>query len=166
MNDQTSTAAPCHPRTVRVAELQRLAGTSLGPTDWLHVSQERISAFADATDDHQWIHIDPVRAAKEGPGGTTIAHGFLTLSLISALFERLLVIEDAEMIFNYGAGRVRFPAPVPAGSSVRAWDDIGTIQEKAGGCLLITHVVTLERDAGEKPACVAEILTMVVPPSS
>ena len=130
---------------------------SLGPTGWLEISQERIDAFADATDDHQWIHVDPARAA-EGPFGTTIAHGYLTLSLCTPLVAELLSgFGGSAMGINYGTNKVRFPAPVPAGSRVRARATVASVDEVPGGEQFVV-VVTVERDGGEKPVCVAEIV--------
>ena len=134
-----------------------MIGKELGPTEWLEVSQERIDAFAHATDDLQWIHVDPVRAA-EGPFGTTIAHGYLTLSLCAPLLSQALAgLTDSSMSINYGTNKVRFPAPVPAGSRVRARATVASVDDVPGGEQAVI-VTTVEREGGEKPVCVAEIV--------
>ena len=114
-------------------EIKALAGRDLGPGEWLEITQERVNAFADATDDHQWIHVDPERA-KDGPFGTTIAHGYLTLSLIIPLFSRLLEIKGVRMSINYGLDRVRFPSPVKVGSRIRLAGKVvsGTVSATCG----------------------------------
>lgn len=137
-------------------DLQSLVGEEVGVGDWLTVGQDRIDAFADATEDHQWIHVDPERAAQ-GPFGTTIAHGFLTLSLIAGIAPRLNV-EGVKMGINYGLDRVRFISPVPSGSRIRARSTVLEVGEVAGGLQVKTQV-TVEIEGGEKPACVAETLT-------
>ncbi len=134
-----------------------MIGKELEPTGWLDVSQERIDTFAQATGDHQWIHVDPVRAA-EGPFGTTIAHGYLTLSLCAPLLaEALAGLTDSSLSINYGVNRVRFPAPVPAGSRIRARVTVASIDEVPGGEQAVL-VTTVEREGSEKPVCVAEIV--------
>jgi acyl dehydratase len=140
---------------VRIDDLK--AGLELGPSEWTEVAQERVNLFADATGDHQWIHVDPERAAA-GPFGGTIAHGFLTLSLLPQWTFALMHVEDASAAINYGLNRVRFPAPVPVGSRVRASYRIADVAEVEGG-VQITTVATVEREGGEKPVCVAETLT-------
>ncbi|MFV2020130.1 MaoC family dehydratase [Micromonospora sp. LOL_023] len=142
-----------------VDELRRAVGGSLGPGDWIGVGQDRIDRFADATDDHQWIHLDPRRAADSGFGGT-IAHGFLTLSLLPALVAGRVAVSGARMSVNYGLDKVRFPAPVPAGARLRAVVDILDVSDVAGG-VQVRYRVTVERDGGNKPVCVAEALTRV-----
>jgi acyl dehydratase len=138
-------------------ELRAAAGTEVGCGDWVEVSQERIDRFADATGDHQWIHVDPERAAV-GPFGGTIAHGFLTLSLIPALTAGLTAVDGATMGVNYGLNRVRFPAPVPTGSRVRGRVELLSVDDVPGGVQLISRV-TVERAGGDKPACVAETVS-------
>jgi acyl dehydratase len=136
---------------------QDLIGQELGPTDWFEVSQERIDLFARATDDSQWIHVDPERAA-DGPFGTTIAHGFLTLSLcIPLLADALAGMPASSMSINYGVNKVRFPAPVPAGSRIRARVTVASVDEIPGGEQAVL-VTTVEREGGEKPVCVAELV--------
>ncbi|MFE7576560.1 MaoC family dehydratase [Streptomyces sp. NPDC057521] len=135
-------------------ELRDGVGEQLGYSDWLEVDQKRIDLFADATGDHQWIHVDPEKAAA-GPFGKTIAHGYLTLSLLPVLVPQVMTVEGAKMGINYGTNKVRFPSPVPVGSRVRATAVLKSVEE-AGGGVQITAVVTVEREDGDKPACVAE----------
>ncbi|MBB1244014.1 MaoC family dehydratase [Streptomyces durbertensis] len=135
------------------AALRAAIGTELGPGDWLEVEQERIDGFAEATEDHQWIHTDPERAA-EGPFGSTVAHGYLTLSLLPALTSRVLRVEGVRMGVNYGLNKVRFPAPVPVGSRLRARVLVADVEEVGGGVQL-TATVTVEREGGDRPVCVA-----------
>jgi acyl dehydratase len=137
--------------------LKALVGTELGRSRWFEVGQDRIATFADATDDHQWIHIDPDRAARESPYRTTVAHGFLTLSLLPSMLADVLVMVDAKLVVNYGLNKVRFPAPVPAGSRVRGAIVLAALDEEAGSSQL-TLAVTVEREGGTKPVCVAEFL--------
>ncbi|MFE1790302.1 MaoC family dehydratase [Streptomyces sp. NPDC059525] len=138
-------------------ELRAAIGEPLGPSGWLEVDQKRIDLFADATGDHQWIHVDPERAAA-GPFGTTIAHGYLTLSLLPSLVPQIMRVEGMRMGINYGLGRVRFPATVPVGSRLRATAVITEVTE-AGGGVQVAATVTVEREGGEKPVCVAESLS-------
>ena len=137
--------------------LRALVGTELGRSRWFAIGQDRIATFADATDDHQWIHLDPDRAARESPFGGTVAHGFLTLSLLPSMLSDVLVMVDAKLVVNYGLNKVRFPAPVPAGSRVRAAIVLAALEEEAGSTQL-TLDVTVEREGGTKPVCVAEFL--------
>ena len=136
-------------------ELQGRAGSEIGVSDWLAIDQERIDAFADATNDHQWIHVDRERAAA-GPFGAPIAHGFLTLSLIPDLAPAV-VVPGVKMAINYGLDRVRFISPVVAGTRVRARTKLLSAHEVAGG-IQVKSEVTIEIEGGEKPACVAETL--------
>jgi acyl dehydratase len=138
----------------RLADLQALVGQEIGVSDWVTVDQARIDLFARATGDHQWIHVDPVRAAQ-GPFGTTIAHGFLTLSLLPQMAEGAIAYDDVKMSVNYGLNRVRFPAPVPAGSRLRGHFRLLGYEPLDGGAQL-TVEVTMEIEGGAKPACVAE----------
>ncbi|OPF70510.1 dehydratase [Streptomyces antioxidans] len=135
-------------------ELRSAVGEELGPSDWLEIDQKRVDLFADATGDHQWIHVDPERAAG-GPFGTTIAHGYLTLSLLPSFTPQLLQVEGVRMGINYGVNKVRFPSPVPVGSRLRATARIVEAAEVKDG-LQLTLTVTLEREGGDKPVCVAE----------
>jgi acyl dehydratase len=137
--------------------LRALVGTELGRSRWFDIDQDRIATFADATDDHQWIHMDPERCARESPFGTTVAHGFLTLSLLPSMLADVLAMVDAKLVVNYGLNRVRFPSPVPAGSRVRAAIVLAALEEQAGAVQL-TLDVTVEREGGTKPVCVAEFL--------
>ena len=141
-------------RPESVADLRELLGRELGPTDWWEVTQERIDAFADATGDHQWIHVDPARAA-DSPLGTTIAHGLLTLSLGPKFMEELMAFDGFAHSLNYGYAKVRFPAPVPVGSRVRMRATITDVADVSGGAQVTTTQV-IEREGSEKPVCVAE----------
>jgi acyl dehydratase len=133
------------------------AGQEWGRSDWLQVTQDRINQFADATGDHQWIHVDPERA-KAGPFGATIAHGFLTLSLIPALAGTLVKVEGIRMGINYGLNKVRFPSPVRVGSRVRAVSKNVSVEDVDGGVQVVNQV-TIEIEGQEKPACVAETVS-------
>ena len=135
---------------------RELRGKELGPTGWLELTQERIDAFAAATGDAQWIHVDPERAAA-GPFGATVAHGFLTLALCPVLLAEVLDPPGLEVTVNYGLERVRFPAPVPAGSRVRGRLAVTSAQDVAGGVHLVL-AATVEREGGEKPVCVADLV--------
>jgi acyl dehydratase len=137
-------------------DLQALVGQIVGVSEWITVDQRRIDLFADATGDHQWIHLDAERAAK-GPFGTTIAHGFLTLSLLPEMAASAFQVSDTRMGVNYGLGKVRFPAPVPSGSRLRGHFKLAKYEEIEGGAQLTTEV-TMEREGSEKPVCVAESL--------
>ena len=160
MSDTTHTSpvhndGPVH--YASLASLQDLVGQPLGSSPWVTVDQRRIDLFAEATGDHQWIHLDAERAAA-GPFGTTIAHGFLTLSLLPELAAKAMVIDDVKMGVNYGLNRVRFTAPVPSGSRVRGPLRLKAYQPIEGGAML-TMEVTIEREGSSKPACVAETLS-------
>ena len=135
-------------------ELGKAVGEQLGYSDWHTVTQDQINAFADATGDHQWIHID-LEAAATGPFGTTIAHGFLTLSLIPMLAVQVSRVNGIRMGVNYGLNKVRFPAPVPVGSKLRAGVKVLSFGEIPGGAQAVNEV-TIEREGGDKPCCVAE----------
>jgi acyl dehydratase len=139
---------------VTIGEL--VTGTRFGPGAWLTIDQERVDAFADSAGDLQWIHTDPVRAA-EGPFGTTVAHGFLTLSLLSPLFAELVAVEDVTLTINYGLDRVRFPAPVPVGSRIRATFEVESVREVEGG-VQAEFASRIEREGSEKPVCVATMI--------
>ena len=139
-----------------LADLQALVGEELGVSDWLTVDQRRIDLFAEATGDYQWIHLDAERAAN-GPFGTTIAHGFLTLSLLPEMSASAFTVLDTRMGVNYGLGKVRFPAPVPAGSRLRGRFRLAKYEPLDGGAQL-TVEVTMEREGTDKPVCVAESL--------
>lgn len=139
---------------VELADLGGLVGREVATSDWLVVTQDRINAFADATGDHQWIHVDTERAA-EAPFGATIAHGFLTLSLLSTLMRDAVSVDGPSMTLNYGLNRVRFVSPVPSGSRIRARIALAGI-DKMGDSIQATWSVTVEREGGVKPAAVAE----------
>ena len=140
-----------------IEELRAGVGTQLGYSDWLEITQERIDQFADATGDHQWIHVDPERA-RQGPFGTTIAHGYLTLSITNRWLGGMLRVPTATMGVNYGANKVRFPAPVPVGSRIRMGVEILAVDEVAGGAQVTTRN-TVEVEGGAKPACVVEAIS-------
>lgn len=142
----------------RLTDLQGLVGQSLGTSDWVQIDQERIDRFAEATGDHQWIHVDPARA-RQGPYGTTVAHGFLTLSLLPLFFESAFVIRDVSMGINYGLNRVRFPAPVPVDSRLRAHFMLLAYEPLEPAGAQLTVQVTVEREGSDKPVCVAESVT-------
>ena len=135
-------------------ELKSLVGEPVGSSDWIVVDQQRIDRFAEATGDRQWIHVDPVQAAA-GPFGTTIAHGFLTLSLLPEMGDAAFKIADVRMGVNYGLNKVRFPAPVPVNSRLRGHFKLLAFEPLPGGAQLVVEV-TMEREGGDKPVCVAE----------
>jgi acyl dehydratase len=141
--------------TTTLAELPGLVGTELGTSDWYEVTQEAVNKFADATGDHQWIHIDVERATAESPFGGPIAHGYLTLSLIIPMYSEVLVVSDAKMGVNYGLNKVRFPAPVPVGAKVRLTATLKDVEEVAGG-LQVTIAGIIETEGSSKPVCIAE----------
>ena len=143
-----------------MSALRDLVGVELGPSGWIDVTQERIDAFAAATGDPQWIHVDLERAAA-GPFGTTIAHGFLTLSLCVPLMSKTLALTGYRMGINYGVNKVRFPAPLPSGSRLRARFTVQSVDEVAGGEQGVV-LATLEREGGDKPVCVAELVLRMV----
>jgi acyl dehydratase len=146
-------------KTFRSADdVRNAVGEHLGYSDWHTVDQQRIDRFADATGDHQWIHVDPERAARESPFGTTVAHGYLTLSLIPWLMAEVVAYEGVRMGVNYGCNKVRFPAPVRVDSRVRAGAELVSVEEAAGGLQLVNRV-TIEVEGAEKPSCVAETVS-------
>jgi acyl dehydratase len=142
-------------------EFEKEVGTTLGHSEWLEITQERIDAFADATDDHQWIHTDPERAAG-GPFGGTIAHGYLTLALLPRFMFDVFTIERLSMAVNYGLDRVRFPAPVPVGSRIRGSIDFVEYREAKMGNL-VTLRFTVEIEGTDRAACIADSLGLMVP---
>lgn len=135
-------------------DLHKLVEVELPPTDWVTIEQNRINQFADATGDHQWIHVDPQRAAT-GPYGKPIAHGYLSLSLLGPLFANVLEVSEASMVVNYGLEKVRFPAPLPVDSKVRLTSKIISSVEVTGGVQIVVRA-TLETEGGSKPICVAD----------
>jgi len=138
--------------------LKALVGHDLGHSDWHEITQERVDAFADATDDHQWIHVD-VERAKAGPFGGTIAHGYLTLSLAPSLIREVLQVDGVRMGVNYGLNKLRFPAPVPVGSKLRVGVRLAAVDDVGGGGVQVTIDATFEVEGQEKPVCVAQILS-------
>ena len=139
-------------------ELKSLVGTEVAVSAWVEITQDRVNRFADATGDHQWIHLDVERARRESPYGGTIAHGFLTLSLLPMFLEQALHMRDVKMGVNYGLNKVRFPAPVPVGSRLRARILVLSVEDISGGAQVVWRV-TVEREGGDKPVCVAESIT-------
>jgi len=138
---------------------EKAVGTHLGYSDWRTITQEQVDLFADATDDHQWIHTDPERA-KSGPFGAPIAHGFLTLSLIPAFLQGIYRVDGLKMIVNYGSNKVRFPRPVPVGSRIRAGAELVGFEHVPHG-VQSTVKLTVQVDGSDKPACVAELLSLL-----
>jgi acyl dehydratase len=141
--------------TTTLAELPSLTGTVLGSSEWFEITQDRVNTFADATDDHQWIHVDVDRATRESPYGGPVAHGFLTLSLFVPMWAQVLLVTDSTMGVNYGLNKVRFPAPVPVGSKVRLTATLVEVEE-VKGALQLTVGGVIEREGGDKPVCVLE----------
>jgi acyl dehydratase len=146
------------PMTVDGAEgAKSLVGKELGPSEWVEITQDMVNLFAEATGDHQWIHVDPERAKKESPFGGPVAHGYLTLSLWPRLAPQLMKITGFSMGVNYGTEKVRFPAPVPIGSKLRVKAVVDSVTDVAGG-IQLQYTATFEVDGGTKPACVAVIV--------
>jgi acyl dehydratase len=143
--------------------LRALLGREIGPSEWRQVTQEDIDAFADLSGDHQWIHVDVERARNESPFGTTIAHGNLTLSLIDGMRGELIASSGFSLGVNYGWNRVRFPAPVPAGSRVRTRAEVVEVEEVGGGWWQVVTRFTVEVEGSEKPACVADSVGRALP---
>jgi acyl dehydratase len=148
--------------TLDVRTLRDRVGEEIAVSDWLQISQARIDQFAEATGDHQWIHVDADRAAAESPFKSTIAHGFLTLSLVSTLMRDAVQFTGLRMAINYGLNKVRFVSPVPSGSRVRARVVPAAVADVEGG-VQVTWLATVEREDGDKPACVAEWLVRYYP---
>ena len=146
---------------VTFEQLTEQVGAKLGPTEWMTIDQARIDLFADATDDHQWIHVD-AKAAADGPFGATIAHGYLTLSLVNRFMPDLLTVTDTSMGVNYGCDRVRFPSPVKVGSRIRGRGEVISV-EPAGQGLQILVRVTVEIEGRDRPACVVDTLSRFYP---
>lgn len=142
----------------RLADLKSMIGQELAVSNWFAVTQQRIDQFAQATGDHQWIHVDPDRAAT-GPFGKTIAHGFLTLSMLPLFIQDALRFDDVRMSVNYGLNRVRFTSPVPVDSELRARFRLLSVEDVAGSGMQVTVEVTIERQGSDKPVCVAEAIT-------
>ena len=140
-------------------DFKALVGKEVGVSRWLEVTQERVNRFAEATDDHQWIHTDPVRAKTESPYGGTIAHGYLTISLTPSLISEIAEVKNLKMGVNYGLDKLRFPAPVPVGSRVRVRLTLKKVRE-IGGAIQTTQEVVVEVEGQQKPACVAQTLSL------
>jgi len=151
-------------RTVAFDDLPGLAGEDLGVSAWHEVTQEQVQLFADATGDHQWIHVD-VERARGGPFGAPIAHGFLTLSLYPVLIDEIVAIEGCGLIVNYGLNKVRFPAPVPVGSMLRLQLTLTAAEGRPDGSVEAIFALTFEVQGGSKPVCVAESVLRYLPPS-
>ena len=141
-----------------LAELKALVGQEVAVSDWVEISQERVNQFAEATGDHQWIHLDVERCKRESPFGGPIAHGYLTLSLLPMLMQSSVRMTDVRMGVNYGLNKVRFPAPVPVGSRVRSRTTVVSVEDIEGGAQ-VTWLVTIEREGSDKPVCVAESIS-------
>ena len=139
-------------------ELKAAVGTEVGVSDWIEVTQDRINRFAEATGDEQWIHVDTERAARESPGGTTIAHGLLSLSLIPMFIRGIIGVKGLKNTLNYGANRIRYLTPVPAGSRLRARITVMEAEDVPPDALRVTYKVTIELEGGKRPACVAEVI--------
>lgn len=144
-----------------IDEVEKAVGEQIGRSDWLGIGQDRVNLFAEATGDHQWIHVDPERA-KDGPYGTTIAHGYLTLSLLPVLGASIFSLEGVKMKVNYGSNKVRFPAPVPVGSRIRAAAEFKSLERTTKGANLVVGY-TVEIEGSERPALVAETVVVLVP---
>jgi acyl dehydratase len=138
-----------------IDEIKAQAGADLGHSRWLEITQDRVNTFADATDDHQWIHTD-VEKAKDGPFGGTIAHGYLTVSLLIPLWTELLDVQGVKMAVNYGLNKVRFPLPVPVGAKIRAHGMVASVEEVKGNGVEVVVDLTVEVDGKDRPACVAQ----------
>jgi acyl dehydratase len=144
------------------ADLKSAEGQHLGYSDWLEIDQARIDKFADATGDHQWIHVDPERA-KDGPFGACIAHGYLTLSLVNMFLPQIVVVQGISMGVNYGADKLRFPAPVPVGSRVRGGGELVKVEEVKNGGVQATVRITVEIEGNDRPACVVDTISRFYP---
>jgi acyl dehydratase len=142
-------------------ELAAAKGETIGQSDWVTITQKEVNLFADATSDHQWIHVDPERAAK-GPFGTTIAHGFMTLSLLPRLMHDIYEVKGIKLAVNYGLNKVRFPAPVPVGSKIRAQSSLVDVDDLGNGAVQATLSTTIEIEGSAKPACVAESIVRYI----
>lgn len=141
-----------------LSALKDLIGQEVAVSDWIDITQERVQLFADATGDHQWIHLDVERSRRESPYGGTIAHGFLTLSLLPMMMAKAVSMPDVRMGVNYGLNKVRFPAPVPVGSRLRGRMKLLSVEDIEGGAQVVWQV-TMEREGGDKPVCIAESIT-------
>jgi acyl dehydratase len=149
-------------KTIKYAEIAKHVGEEMGVSEWVKIDQDRVNKFADATGDHQWIHVDVERAKRELPTKGTIAHGYLTLSLIPMLASKISTIEGVSRGINYGSNKVRFINMVPTGSRVRAKSKLLAAEPKSGG-MQLTNEVTIEIEGQDRPACVAETISLVYP---
>jgi len=140
------------------SEFKSAVGQEVGVSDWTEINQDRISQFAEATGDEQWIHVDTERAARESPGGTTIAHGLLSLSLIPMFIRSIIGVKGLKNTLNYGANRIRYLTPVPASSRLRARVSVMAAEDVPPDALRVTYKVTIEIEGGKRPACVAEVI--------
>lgn len=140
------------------AALEQAVGQSLGATEWITIDQQRVDTFAEATGDHQWIHVDPEKA-KTGPFGGTIAHGYLTLSLVNYFLPQLMQVENLQMGVNYGCDRVRFPAPVKVGARIRGAGEVTQVERLANGAVQVVVRVTVEVEGSERPGCVVDTIS-------
>jgi acyl dehydratase len=140
------------------SEFKSAVGQEVGVSDWTEITQDRISQFAEATGDEQWIHVDTERAARESPGGTTIAHGLLSLSLIPMFIRSIIGVKGLKNTLNYGANRIRYLTPVPASSRLRARVSVMAAEDVPPDALRVTYKVTIEIEGGKRPACVAEVI--------
>lgn len=147
-------------KTISYDDVEGLAGQEMGVSEWVQIDQDRIGKFAEATGDHQWIHVDVARAATEMPGGKTIAHGYLTLSLIPMLGAQILRIAGVSRGINYGCNKVRFTNMVPVGSRVRGRQKLVSVEQRGGGLQMINEM-TIEIEGQERPACIAETISMI-----
>lgn len=143
-------------------ELTQHVGADLGETEWLEITQERINTFADATGDHQWIHVD-VEKAKDGPFGAPIAHGYLTASLANLFLPQLLTVENTSMGVNYGCDKIRFPSPVPVGSKIRGTGQITSVDETRDGGFQAKVTITIQIEGNDRPACIIETISRFYP---
>ena len=146
---------------VAYSDLADVASADLGSTAWMSIDQPRIDQFADATDDHQWIHVDPAKAA-EGPFGATIAHGYLTLALVNRFLPELITVTETSMGVNYGCEKVRFPSPVQVGSRIRGTGQVVSVEEVSGGMQVVVRV-SVEIDGSDRPACVVDTISRFYP---
>jgi acyl dehydratase len=145
-----------------IEALQALVGQEVGTSDWVLIDQKRVNLFADATDDHQWIHVDTERAERESPFGEPVAHGFLTLSLLPRLTSDIMEIRGVTTTVNYGLDKVRFVAAVAVGSRVRARQTLKSVEPRGEGRYMLHNTVTIEIDDNDKPACIAESLSLII----
>ncbi len=157
MRAEPESSARCECSTIS-NELKATVGTEVGVSDWVEITQDRINKFAEATGDEQWIHVDTERAARESPGGTTIAHGLLSLSLIPMFIRSIIGVKGLKNTLNYGANRIRYLTPVPAGSRLRGRVTVTKADDVPPDALRVTYAVTIEIEGGKRPACVAEVI--------